>query len=77
LIDLKKDLAARAKVDPIVPSSRLETSLLFLGANGNLETGRVSVANIHAFLLGTPPTTYDVTITVARLRQAKTLGTWE
>lgn len=53
LVDIKKDIAKLENVEQINDASKLETTLLFLGSGGDLETFKVRVEDIKTFLSGT------------------------
>ena len=64
LVDIKKEIAEEEGCDEIIKSSRIETALLFLGSGGDMETGKVRLVDIKAFLSGTsiesqPDITFD------------------
>lgn len=75
LIDLKEEQASNLGLNEVAFSSRLESSLLFLGADGNVETGKVKIDTVLSFLSG--QIDYRLQISSARLNKIKKVGVWK
>lgn len=75
LVAIKKEIAVEEKCSEIIKSSKLETGLIFLGAGGDLDTGRVPLSNVKKFLNGNPIESQD-DITFSTVKQAADKCSW-
>ena len=75
LVQMKKWLAQQEQVDVSEPS-KIETSLLFVKAGGNLETQKFYTEDVFMLLRGTKPHR-DAPINVTLLNQSKSLAKWD
>ncbi len=75
LVEMKKWVAKQVKVEISEPS-KIETSLLFVKAGGNLETQKVYTEDIFMLLKGIKPKR-DSPINVDLLDKSKALAKWD
>jgi hypothetical protein len=74
LVAIKEWIAKQEKVG-IMDSSKIETALLFVRAGGNLQTGKVGVADVFTLLQGQRPTG-DGEVNFSTLNRARGMARW-
>ncbi|MEM6730008.1 MAG: hypothetical protein AAF658_00545 [Myxococcota bacterium] len=75
LVELKHWVAKRTGVETISEPSRIETSLAFIRAGGDLENWTVTVDDLFALLSGKRPSA-DAIVTIESLDRARAHAEW-